>query len=319
MARTDSALLHDKAADLPAMGTFATSANTLYPKGTIVTRSSAGRAVSPSTSDLSGNPAVGVAKATYINTTGAEMGGLDDSGLVEVNYGVYFFEYTGAAPLPGQVLYVVDNQTVSVDPSTGRGVAGICSEVQTLNGIAKAGCAMNPVFASEATAAAGALLIPIPLTALRLAANGGPIIAFGDGTADGFQLTDSEALSLRINDDSTTAFACTIPLVDHDDSQDLVLHVTGFRVGSADTADVALTVGAFFHTIGAAHTADANAGGETTSFVAATTIVSEETLTIAAADVPAGPCTLTLTFVVTSELDADDLCLLGMWLTGAKK
>jgi hypothetical protein len=319
MARTDSALLVHKGPAIPAMGTFPTSANSLYPKGTIVTQSSAGRAVAPATADLSGNPAVGVSKATYNNLTGAEMGGLDDSGLVEVDYGVFFFAYTGAAPLTGQVLYVVDNQTVSVDPSTGRGVAGICTEVRTLNGTAKAGVFMGPAASSEAVASASELLIPIPLTELRLAANGGPIIAFGDGTADGFQLTDSEALSLRINDDSTTAFACTIPLVDHDDSQDLVLHVTGFRVGSADVADVALTVGAFFHTIGAAHTADANAGGETTAFTAATTIVSEETLTIAAADIPAGPCTLTLTFVVTSELDADDLCLLGMWLTGAKK
>ncbi len=319
MARTDSALIGHHGPALPAMGTFPSSANTLYPKGTIVTRSSAGRAVSPSTADLSGNPAVGVAKATFLNRTGDEMGGLDDSGFVETDYGVHFFVYVGAAPLTGQVLYVVDNQTVSVDPSTGRGVAGICSEVRTLNGVAKAGVFMGPAASSEAVASAGALLIPIPLTSLRLAANGGPIIAFGDGTADGFQLTDSEALSLRINDDSTTAFAVTVPLIDHDDTQDLVLHVTGFRVGAADVADVALTVGAFFHTIGAAHTADANAGGETTSFIAATTIVSEETLTLAAADIPAGPCTLTLTFVVTSELDADDLCLLGMWLTGAKK
>lgn len=319
MARTDSALLQDSGPLVPSMGTFPSSANTLYPKGTIVTRSSAGRAVSPGTADLSGNPALGVSKATFLNRTGDEMGGLDDSGFIEVDYGIHFFAFTGATPITGQMLYVVDNQTVSVDPSTGRGLAGVCTEVRDFNGTDKAGVFMGPAASNEATAAASSLLIPIPLTELRLAANGGPIIAFGDGTADGFQLTDSEALSLRINDDSTTAFACTIPLVDHDDTQDLVLHVTGFRVGSADTVDVALTVGAFFHTIGAAHTADANAGGETTSFVAATTIVSEETLTIAAADVPAGPCTLTLTLQVTSELDADDLCLLGMWLTGAKK
>lgn len=319
MASSTETVLTQAGPIVPNRATLPNSANTAYPKGTIVTMSAAGRAVSPSSADLSGLPAVGVSEAYHNNLTGSEMGGLDDSGFVEIEHGIHFFSYVGAAPLFGQTLYVVDNQTLSVDPSTGRGVAGVATEVRTLDGVAQVGCFFGPATANEAIENASALVIPIPLTELRLAANGGPIIAFGDGTADGFQLTDSEALSLRINDDSTTVFACTIPLIDHDDSQDLVLHVTGFRVGSADVADVALTVGAFFHTLGAAHTADANAGGETTAFTAATTIVSEETLTIAAADVPAGPCTLTLTFVVTSELDADDLCLLGMWITGARK
>lgn len=317
MARTDSALIGHHGPALPAMGTFPSSANTLYPKGTIVTRSSAGRAVSPSTADLSGNPAVGVAKATFINTTGSEMGGLDDSGFIETDYGVHFFSYVGTAPLTGQVLYVVDNQTVSTDPSTGRGVAGICSEVRTLNGVAKAGVFMGPAASAETVASAGAFYQPINLGSLRLS-TGAAVPAFGAGTADGFELTGSEALSLRINDDSTTIFTVTVPLVGHDDTQDLTLNILGFRVGAADVT-AALTVGAFAHEVGAAHTADANFGSASTAFGAATNVVSLATVTLAAADVPAGPCDVTFTFVATAALDDDDLCITSMWLSGAKK
>lgn len=317
MARTDSALIGHHGPALPAMGTFPSSANTLYPKGTIVTRSSAGRAVSPSTADLSGNPAVGVAKATFINTTGSEMGGLDDSGLIETDYGVHFFAFVGATPKTNEVLYVVDNQTVSTDPSTGRGVAGICSEVRTLNGVAKAGVFMGPAASSEAVASAGAFVQSIPLGALRLS-TGAAVPAFSNGVADGFELTGSEALSLRINDDSTTIFTVSVPLVGHDDTQDLVLHMLGFRVGATDVT-ATVTVGAFAHEVGAAHTADANFGGSTSAFAAATNVVSEATLTLAAADVPAGPCDVTFTFVVAAALANDDLCLTSMWLTGAKK
>src|SRR3954465_6109454 len=99
MSRTDSARLTDHGPLVPGMGTFPSSANTLYPEGTIVTRSAAGRAVSPTSADLSGNPALGVAKATYLNRTGDEMGGLDDSGFVEVKYGVHFFDVSGTTPL----------------------------------------------------------------------------------------------------------------------------------------------------------------------------------------------------------------------------
>lgn len=318
MASRTETRLTDHATSPPAMGTLDASANSLYPKGTIVCRTAAGRAYAPTTDDASGNPAQGIAAATFDNRTGSEMGGLNDSGVIEVDYGVFGFDIDGDDPLPGDTVYVVDNQTVSTDPGSGRGVAGTCTEVREVDGVDQCFVTMGPHVANEALARASALLIPIPLTELRLS-TGAAIAAFSDGVADGFSLVDSEALGLRINDDSTTVFTCTVPLIDHDDAVDLVLHVTGFRVGAADTADVGLTVGAFFHSLGAAHTADANAGGETTAFTAATTIVSEETLTIAADDIPAGPCSLTLTFQVTSELDGDDLVLLAMWLTGAKK
>ena len=317
MASRTFARTTDRGPAVPAMGTLPSSANTLYPKDTIVTRSAAGRAVSPSTADASGYPAMGISKATFDNRTNSEMGGLDDSGEIEVDYGVFGFDISGDTPKPGDDLFVVDNQTVSTDSAGGtRGFAGVCSEVRTGSaGTSQAFVWMGPHVAHEGAELGGRLVSPISLAAFRLS-TGAAIPAFAAGSADGFELTNSEALGLRINDDSTTIFTTTVTLVDNDGG-DLVLHLQGFRVGAADPT-ATITVGAFFHVAGEAHTADANAGGSSTAFDGATTIITEETLTIAAADVPAGPCTLTITLVASAALDDDALVLLGLWLEGAK-
>ncbi len=113
-----------------ARGTFKVSANTLYVKGCIVTRSSVGRAVNPSTADVSGLPAMGVCAATIDNRTNAEMGGLDDSGNVELEYGRFGFDLGAgsATPVPGTLMYVFDNQSVTTVIGSTRGVAGKCVE-----------------------------------------------------------------------------------------------------------------------------------------------------------------------------------------------
>lgn len=317
MARTDSFRFTDAGPIVPGMGTFPSTANSLYPEGTIVSRSSAGRAVSPASADLTGNPALGVSKNTYDNRTSSEMGGLDDSGLIEVDYGIHFFDLVGDTPIAGEVLYVVDNQTLSKDPSTGRGAAGICTEVRTLNGVTQVGCFFGPAAASEAVARASEFFLQIPVGSLRLS-TGAAIPAFSAGAADGFELTGSESVGLRINDDSTTTFVWSGILVGHDDAQDLTVHLVGFRVGAADVT-AAVTVGAFMQGLGDANTADANAGSASTVFAAATTVLSKATVTLAAADVPAGPCNLTLTFTAAASLDDDDLVILGIYITGARK
>jgi hypothetical protein len=312
MTATVTARLDKAGPPVPMRGTLPMAANTILFKEALVSRNAAGNAVAPTDGD--GLPVMGYANATYDNRTGSVAGGLAGDLDADMCYGVIALDYTGTAPLPGEMCYAVDNKTVSRDSVGGtRGKAGPCTEVRNSKAYVWVGPHVPGV------AASGPAFIAIPLTSLRLS-TGAAVPAFADGSADGFQLTDSEALSLRINDDSTTVFTCSVDLpANLDDATDLVLHVLGFRVGSADTADVGLTVGAFFHTVGAAHTADANAGGETTPFTAATTIVSEETLTIAAADIPAMPCSLTLTFTVTSELDGDDLCLTRFWLVGGAK
>jgi hypothetical protein len=335
MARTDSFLDTVHGPLVPAMGTLPTKANTLYPKGTIVTMNTAGRAISPATADVSGFPAHGVSKATFDNRTGSEMGGLDDSGFVEIDYGVFGFAYTDT-PIPGDTVYVVDNQTVSDDSDSGqRGVAGVCTEIR--DGLcfvwmgphvadlwsddSALGTAVTnaeaDIDALEADALTAQAVIPVPLNSFRIYADGEALIPFVDGT-DGIDFT-AESMGYRFNDDTTAAIAASVLMPnDLDDAAAVVVHVLGYRVGAAD-ATAALTVGAFFRVAGSAFSADADAGGDTTAFDGATTVVTEETLSIAAGDVPASPSSLLLTLVPTAALDSDDLVVLEVWLEYTRK
>jgi hypothetical protein len=132
----------------PKRGTLKASANTLYPRGCLVTRSAAGRAVNPSTADLSGLPAMGVCSATVDNRTNAEMGGLDDSGDVEIEYGVFAFDINGTAPIPGDLVYVFDNHTVTLTIGVTRGIAGKVVEVGKNNkGVLQAYVYVSPIAA----------------------------------------------------------------------------------------------------------------------------------------------------------------------------
>jgi hypothetical protein len=160
-------------------------------------------------------------------------------------------------------------------------------------------------------------MIHFPLNAFVEKATGAPLVAFSDGVADGFDYI--EGVGYRFNVGSTDAIACTVPVPqDLDDAADIVLHVLGARVGAADATAV-LTVECFFQTVGAAYDADANAGGSTTAFDGATTVVTEETLAIAAANVPPAPCAMSITLVPSAALDADDLRVIAVWAEYTKK
>jgi hypothetical protein len=185
--------------EIPHKGTLPMAANTLLFKGQIVTIDSAGRAAVPGP----GQNAAGVSAATYNNRTGAPSGGAADALDAEIEYGVQGFAYTGTAPKRGQVVYVVDNQTVSLDPTGSRGVAGICSE--TKSGALEDGLCyvfMGPLAIAMAQASQGALTIDLPLSGFRLA-SGAALPAYTDGT-NGFELADNEAFCYRLNDDVTT-------------------------------------------------------------------------------------------------------------------
>jgi hypothetical protein len=286
----------------PMVGTWPIAASTRLLKGWSVARDASGNLVAPTDGD--GLPVVGVSQADYDNSAGS-AGDVD----AQVDYGVFERSYTGTAPVATQVVYSVNNYTVSTDSDGGaRGIAGIVTEVRNSKAFVLTGPDVIALLSRQDSGS-----INVPLGSLRLS-TGAAVPTFSDGVADGFALVDSEALGLRINDDSTTTFVVTVPMpANLDDTQDLTLHLLGFRVGALDVT-AAVTVGAFFHTVGAAHTADADAGGATSAFGAATTIVTDATRTIAAADVPAAPCDLTLTFTVTAALDADDLVLTSCWI-----
>lgn len=321
---------------VPARVTLPMAADELILKGTIVCINGDARAVAGV--DGEGFAAVGKASANFDNRTGSEAGGGAGDISCEAECGVFSFAYTGTVPEPGQVVYVVDNQTVSLDSDSGqRGIAGYVSEVRD----SQAYILMGPTVAGQIVIAAAEASdldqaqvdidaleaavadleadvefgeVTIPMTAFRLVASAAVPAEYVDGT-DGFEVADSESLCYRFNDDSTAAIVASVPLPsDLDGAGAVTVHVMGARVGSAD-ATAAITVGAFFQVTGAAHNADANCGGATTAFDGATTVITEETLAIAHADVPDGPAVLTLTLVPTAALAADDLRVFGVRLT----
>ena len=308
MTATTTYRLTKRAGLYPARVTLPMAAATLIRGGTIVCRNASDQAV-PGV-DGEGFHAVGIAKADFDNTAG-----LAAAKDCEAEAGIFGLAYTGTIPTMGDVVYVVDNQTVSLDGASGtRGIAGIVTEVVGTSIFVW----MGPTIPGQVLGGIRGV-VNVPLNSFRVAADGTAVAAFADGSADGFELTDSEALGIRFNPSSTAALATCVPLPDDlDEAADVNVHVLGFRVGSAD-ATAALTFGAFFQTVGAAHTADADAGGDTTAFDGATTIVTHETLALAAANVPAAPCALTLTMVPTAALDADDLVVLAVWLEYTKK
>lgn len=340
MSSTTVARLTEKSGPVPNRGTAPIAANKLIPKGAIVQLNASGEALSPGSADASGFHAAGVSVATYDNRTGSEAGGLAGDLDCEIDFGVMAFDYTGA-PLPGETVWVVDNRTVADSSAGGRGVAGVCIEVRD-NAFSVSQCyvwmgphvaalysddsalesdvdtLLTDVGALQDDALTAQAVIPVPLGAFRVYADGEALVPFVADTSDGIDPT-AKSLGYRFNDDSTAKIAASVLMPnDLDDAAAVVVHVLGYRVGAAD-ATAALTIGAFFRVAGSAFSADADAGGDTTAFDGATTSVTEETFSIGAGDVPASPSSLLLTLVPTAALDGDDLVVLEVWLEYTRK
>ena len=329
MAATTTFRLTEFAGLKPTKGTLEQAANTLIIGGTIVTVDADGRAdvVTP------GQNAVGVALADSDNRTTAPEGGAAGAVKCQVQYGVFGFDFVGAAPAPGDVVYVVDNQTVSTDSDSGtRGSAGYCSETIGSTCYVEFGPTVAGQIVIAATEAAqldtaqadidnlqtdvAMGRIDIPLGSARLAVGTAPG-AFDDGKADGFVVT--EGIMYRWNVSSTTPIWFDVALPPElDDAAAVEVHALCSREG-ADDETVVLTVGAYFQTAGAAYDADENAGGASTPAIAgATKVITETVATIAAGDVPAGPCKLSISLVPSVALDTDDLNLHALWIEHAR-
>jgi hypothetical protein len=154
--------------------------------------------------------------------------------------------------------------------------------------------------------------VSLPLGSFVVVSSGAPLVAFNDGVADGFDFI--EGVAYRFNVASTAAIGTTVAMPqDLDDTAAVVLHILASRVGASDVT-AAITVAAFFQTVGAAYDADTDAGGATGAIAGATTVVHELTRSIAAGDVPPAPCALSITLVPTAALDADDMRIHAVWI-----
>lgn len=106
---------------------------------------------------------------------------------------------------------------------------------------------------------------------------------------------------------------------DVDDSEDVIVHLLGCTSATSPADTPVFTIEAYFDVVGAAFSADDNCGGESGEF-AATGLIQEKTLTIAAANVPASPSALTLVLhPKDTELGNVDFYLAGIWLEVTRK
>lgn len=162
--------------------------------------------------------------------------------------------------------------------------------------------------------------LPIPLTSF-LDPDGDPLVKFADGASavPGWNLADSEAFGIRWNNHASPNPVLTQVLLpaDLDDTKDVTVHFLASKTGATIGDAVTFTFTAFFHTEGALHDADANAGGVSSAMTGNATAktVQKEFGTILAADVPAGPTSLSLTFKPTDgTLGTDDVIVEAVWL-----
>lgn len=325
----------EHAGDMPKRGTFPAAANKYFARGTIVQRDAAGRA----TPGAAGNgfPACGVSAASYDNRTTSEFGGAADAIDLEIEYGVFGFDYVGT-PLPGETVWVADNQTVTDDSNAGaNGVAGVCSEVRNGQCYVWMGPHVADLFSDDSALGSAVTTLQQKVAVSQTGYRGIPLTSFVDADGDplakfvsagtptfGFNLADSEALCLRWNNDATPGTAlCQVSLpADLDDTASMDLEFlcskSGATVGDATT----LTITAFILSPGDLHDADANAGGVTGALVGNATAKTTALLTrtIAAADVPASARTMTFTVTPTAgTLGTDDLMIHSVNLKYTRK
>jgi hypothetical protein len=233
-------------------------------------------------------------------------------------------DYTGGGGAEADIavgLVQAETDVLALEAEVGDYTGGGGAEADVAGGLLQAEADIIALEATSTALAASSVsaqaCIEVPLGSFRLS-TGAAVDAYSDGV-DGLTLQDSKAFSFRLNDTVHTVFATEVGIPnDLDDSAPIVVHALGARIGDAD-ADAALTFEAFFQTVAADYDADLDAGGQTSAFAEATKVVSEETLTIAAINVPAAPCTLSLTMKSHTTLDTDDLIVSRVWLEYTRK
>ena len=156
-------------------------------------------------------------------------------------------------------------------------------------------------------------VIQVPITAFTKE-DGTALTKFTAGSVPGFQqLSDKEVVLAWDGNAAPGAAAVTIPFVDPaiDDSADVVVHMLAKMAGATD--DPVLGFEAYF---GAGDTDCAGTDPEITGG----TTLTEYTMTIAAADVPAAPSSLTLVLTpAAGQMDTDELHLYALWLEVTRK
>lgn len=143
--------------------------------------------------------------------------------------------------------------------------------------------------------------------------DGTALTTFSAGATPGYQqLSNKEVVLAWDGNASPGAAACTICMPqDLDDSANVVVHYLAKMAGATDTPVVAME--AYFNA------ADTDCAG-TDDEVDGGTTLTEYTMTIAAADVPASPSALTIVWTPTAgQMGTDELHVYGVWIEYTRK
>lgn len=126
----------DVGSPVPCRGTYPVAADVRIFKGALVCLDASGNAIPGDTIANGAVIAIGKASHEADNRTGSEAGGSAGDIDVEVEFGVFEWENSGAgeeitAADIGTVVYVVDDQTVGeTDAGATLIAAGVCTEVR---------------------------------------------------------------------------------------------------------------------------------------------------------------------------------------------
>jgi hypothetical protein len=328
---------------LPSKGTLPVAANVLILGGTIVCRNATGYAV-VGIDDNSAFPAVGLAAADIDNRTTAPGGGAAGAENVEIIYGVHELFFTGSTPVPGEVVFVVDNQTVSTSSdSCTRGIAGYVSEVvgtsvyvqmgptiagQIVIAAAEAAdldTAQTDIDALQVDAATANAWIPVPLNSFT-ADDGTPLAKFANASSPtfGLNVADSETLCIRWNNDATPGTIrgqVALP-PDLDDTAAIKVEFLASKSGATIGDATTLTLASYLLSEGDLHDADTAVASVTAALVGNATAKTTDVLTatIAHGDVPVGARSLVFTVTPTAGLlGTDDIMVHAVGIRYTRK
>ena len=330
MASTNVSRLTEAGPPIPAMGSLSCAANQFFAPGTIIQKDANGRAVSPATADVSALPAFMIASSLTDNRTGTTQfpnTGLNDGAIVEGVFGSNAFALSGTAPVEGQTVFVVDNQTFSIDSLNGtRGVLGVCVQVQVYSAtVTKYFILVGPLALAFALASNGAYArMNLPITSGLVTATGAPMALSAAGGVAGTAIADAKSAVVKWFPNATPG-GVSINIAyppDMDPTKPIVfkaeLSKSGATVGDACT----LTVAAFDVAPGALDDAVANFGGVTSAIVGNATAktVTTVSLSMVAAATHAYPNTLALSITPTAgTLGTDNLHMHSAYLEYTKK
>jgi hypothetical protein len=291
-------------------------ANEIY-AGAFVQRTTTGRVVIVGdTGGLGVGPVVGVNERNVPDQAGKTYSGPLERPTAKLYQGQYERPIATSNPVTDadmfKTVYAANNHDVTNDAT--KPVLGI---MVGINNDAGTCTVLIGAVGSRALSALGIGEIPIPLNSF-VEDDGTPLALFVDGASPtpGTAFLDSKAMGVRWNNHATPGKIVTsVPIpVDLDPTRDVFVLLTASKIGSSADDQPTFGVEAFFHPVGAAYDADADAGGATNAMTnAGTKVVEVLAATIDAADVPS-PAGSSLSMTLTlqpqaGELDFDDLVL----------